>query len=222
MALNARTAASGGKEFVQMAPGTYPCRLVQVLDLGLQKQSWKGEEKPNAYEIGLTYEFTDEFMEDDDGNPMEDKPRHLTETMVLYNLKVEKAKSTARYNAIDPGEKAEGDWEKLLGSPCMVTVVINPGSDGRKWEKIAAVGPMREKDAAKLPKLVNQQKVLDLVDPDLEVFRSLNKWMQERVASNLEFSGSALQKLLDDTGEKVEAKETKSESKEELDDEIPF
>ena len=216
MALNARTAIGGGKEFPKMEAGTYPCRLVHVLDLGLQKQQWKGEEKPDAYEIGLTYEFTDEFMVDEEGEVMEDKPRHLTESMVLYNLRVDKAKSTARYNAVDPEGKVDGDWEKLLGAPCMVTVVINPGADGRTWENIANVGPMREKDAAKLPKL------LDLVDPDLEVFRSLPKWLQERVANNLEFEGSALQKLLDGAGEKVEVKEAKQSKGEDPDDEVPY
>ena len=76
MSLNANNVAFAGakKDFVPLDAGTYPARLVMVIDCGLQPQRpYKGEDKEPAYEIGLTYEFADEFMKDDDGQEMKDK-----------------------------------------------------------------------------------------------------------------------------------------------------
>ena len=70
-----------------MEPGTYGARLVQILILGVQPQrEFKGEAKPPKLEIMLTYEFNDEFMKDEDGEDILDKPRWLSETMPFNNL----------------------------------------------------------------------------------------------------------------------------------------
>ena len=225
MALNARNAPGGGKEFPKMEAGTYPCRVVHVLDLGKQPQRpWQGQEKPPADEMALTYEFVDEFMVDEDGEPMEDKPRHLTEIFVLYNLDAEKAKSTARYHALDPNEEYDGDWTKLINTPCMVTVVINPSKTikGKTYENIAEVSPMRAKDAEKCPELINPARVLDLGSPDIDVFRSLPKWQQEKIASNLEFAGSDLEKLLELIERKGEDKPADNNKEGVDEDENPY
>ena len=55
---------------------------------------------------------------------------------------------------------------------------------------------MRKKDADKLDPLVNEAKFFDLQAPDLELYNTLPKWLQEKIASNLEFAGSPLEKLL--------------------------
>lgn len=78
MGLNAKKAAGGSDRVAQevLEPGVYPARLVQLIDLGVQPQRpFQGKDKPPAQEIMITYEFTDEFLKDEDGNEIEDKPR---------------------------------------------------------------------------------------------------------------------------------------------------
>ena len=79
MSLNAsKVPSGGGAKFDPLDPGTYPARLVQVVDLGLQPQKpYNGKEKPPVHMIHTTYEFVDEFMLDDEGQPDETKPRRL-------------------------------------------------------------------------------------------------------------------------------------------------
>lgn len=202
MALNANKVefAGGGVRIVQanLEPGNYPARLVQVLDLGLQPQrAFKGDPKPPMQEIGLTYELVDTFMKDENGDDIEDKPRWVSEQIPLHNLKADLAKSTKRYNALDPSGEADGDFTRLLGTPCLVTIVNNPGKDGKIYDNIGAIGPMRKKDADKCPELVNPAVFFDLDAPDMEVFRKLPKWLQEKIQGNLNFNGSALQKALE-------------------------
>lgn len=227
MAINARNVKNvgGGKKHPPLDPGTYPARLVQVIDLGLQpQQPFQGQEKPPANELMLTYEFLDEFLKDEDGEDDPKKPRWYSETMPLHSLEADKAKSTKRYYAIDPNEDHEGDWAKMLGTPCMVTLVHKPrkGDPDNPYVNIAAVSSMRPKEAAKAPVLVNEPKAFDLDTPDLDIFFSLPEWLQKKIKDNLNFDGSELEKALANHkggGKKKEEKVKKPELEEEPEEE---
>lgn len=233
MALNARKAPKGGKAFPPMEAGTMPARLVQIIDLGIQPQVYKGEEKAPKNELMTTYEFSDEFLPDEDGNPNPEKPRWLSETFPLNNLDSEKAKSTLRYYALDPNEEHDGEWPELIETPVMVTVV-EWEKQGKKGNNIAATSAMRSKDAAKAPPLVNPPKVFLLDDPDIEIFLSLPDWVQDKIKSNLEYEGSLLESRLKahkggdakkeekPAGKAAKAPAKAKEEPGEIDDSIPF
>jgi hypothetical protein len=172
--------------------GAYPARLVQVIDMGLQPQRpYQGQEKAPAYMITTIYESSDEFMADEDGNPDESKPRWFWEELPIYNLDQDKAKSTKRYYALDPNEEAGGDWSKLIGNPVNVALTISG-----EYNNIGSTSTMRPKEAQKLPPLVNEPKVFDLGDPDVDVFLTLPQRLQDKIKNNLNFEGSALEKAL--------------------------
>lgn len=200
MALNASKVAGGNNEnrIIQanLEPGNYPARVVQIIDYGLQPQRpYQGQDKPPAQEIGITYELLDEFMKDEEGDDLTDKPRWISETFPLRNLKADKAKSTLRYNALDPQGGLGGDFSQLLGTPCMVTVVNNTVGD-KTYDNVGNVGPMRPRDAANAPELVNEAKMFDLDEPNMVVFNGFPQWIQDKIKGNLNFKGSALEKAL--------------------------
>lgn len=197
MALKAPTGGPKGDYIPQgnIEPGTYPARLVQVIDLGLQPQRpFKGQDKKPAHEIMLTYELVDTFMKDAEGNELEDKPRWISETLPFYGLFADKAKSTQRYLAFDPAQDFEGDFAKLIELPINVTVVNNSVGD-KTYDNVATVSAMRPKDASKCPPLVNPSKLFDLDAPNMEVFNALPEWLREKIKGNLNYEASALQKL---------------------------
>lgn len=207
MGLNASkvvSAAKGdGSKLVPQASfeaGVYPARLVQVLDMGLQaQQPYKGEEKPPVPEIMLTYELVDVFMVDEEGNDVEDRPRWISETIPLHSLKAEKAKSTARYNALDPSGEQGGNFAALVETPINVTIVTEAGKGkhaGKVFANVAGIAAMRPRDAAKCPELKNPPKVFDLDDPDLTIFGSLPEWIQNKIKGNLNYEGSTLARML--------------------------
>ena len=202
MGLNAKRVASAGNsnrvEQANIEPGVYPARLVQIISLGVQPQrAFQGKEKAPVAEIMLTYELVDEFMKDEDGNDLEDKPRWVSESFPFHNLKADLAKSTKRYMAFDPTESYDGDWSKCIGQAINVTMVQNKNGD-RIYDNVANIAAMRPKDAAQCPELVNPSKVFDLEEPDMEVFNALPKWIQEKIIGNLNFKGSALEAALAD------------------------
>lgn len=208
MSLNARKIKStgGGTRQEAMEAGTYSCRVVQMLDLGLQPQRpYQGQEKPPAYSMSLTYEFVDEFCKDKAGNDDESKPRWLSEDMPLHSLEAELAKSTKRYHAIDPQGAHDGDFSMLSGMGCMVTIVAKENKQGETRNYISTVSAMRAKDLSKIPELVNDAKVFLMDEPDLEVLGSLPDWLQDKMKGNLEFAGSALEKALAGGSDKAPA-----------------
>lgn len=219
MGLNANNAPRTTKQQPIIDPGTLPGRLVQVIDLGLQKQVYQGEEKPPKQEILTTYELSDEFMKDEEGKDIPDKPRWLSETFTLNPLSSDKAKSTSRYYALDPEGKFGGNWAKALSNPVMITVIKQAGkgkNKGKEYNNIASTSTMRAKDAEKLPPLVNDQKFFDMDEPDVELFLTLPQFIQDKIKGGLEYEGSKLYNLLQNhNGKPVEKKE------EPVDDEIP-
>lgn len=206
MALNAKyVPKSGGGPRVEQAPlepGPYPARVAQVIDLGVQpSMPYKGQEKPPAHKIMLTYELLDAFMVDEDGNEQEDKPRWVSEEFALRNLAADLATSTKRYRAIDPNEAFDGDFTRLVGSPCTVTIGNKAGTGknaGRVFENVLNVATMRPRDAANAPELKNEPKVFVLDEPDMEVFASIPEWIQNKIKGNLNYAGSALATALGD------------------------
>jgi hypothetical protein len=205
MALNAKKIGNGGGNRTPQAniePGTYPARLVQIIDLGLQAQRpYQGKDKSPAQEIMLTYELVDTFMVDEKGEELTDKPRWISETLPFYGLYADKAKSTQRYNALDPSGEFDGDFAKAIGQPINVTIVNNAVGD-KVYDNIATISAMRPRDADKCPELVNPAKLLDLDAPDLDVFNALPEWLREKIKGNLNYKGSPLEQLLGGGGDR--------------------
>ncbi len=222
MAINAKTAPSNsGPRAPLLDVGSYPARLVQIIDLGVQKQRpWQGQEKPPARMINLTYELLDEFMLDEDEQEDTSRPRWLSERFVLHNLEADKAKSTLRYNALDPAGVYEGDFMKCLGIPVNITVVHNPNPKDKEYpyQNVGGITPMREKDAIKAPALVNGTVIFDLEEADIEKFLKLPQFIQKMIRENLEFPGSLMEKMI----EMGEGAPPKAEEKENDEEEKPY
>jgi hypothetical protein len=216
MGLNAKKlqTKSTGLQQEALEAGTYPCRVVEIIDLGVQPQrAFEGQAKPPVQHIRITYEFTDEFCVDADGNEQEDKPRWLSEDIPFHPLTSDLAKSTKRYKAIDPKDDFDGDFTLLVGCPCNVTITATEGKGknaGKVFNNIASVNTMRKRDAEKCPKLVNEPTVFLIEDPDKGVWGKLPQWLQEKITSAIDFKGSALDVALNG-----EAKEEGSDEPEE-------
>lgn len=227
MALNAREYKQESK-FKTPDPlevGTYPARVVQVISLGMQKQQpYQGQEKDPKDELYVTYELLDEFLVDEEGNELTDKPRWLSETFTMNSLDSDLAKSTKRYMALDPSLTHDGDWAQLIGAACMVTLTQNEGKGknaGKTFNNISSVQTMRTKEALKAPSLVNEGKVFDIDEPDMETFLALPTFLQDKMKSNLNYGGSALEKAVEnhkdgsgDEGSQKKEKATEKSSQE--------
>lgn len=205
MSRNANAVKSGTKEFVQapmLDAGSYPARVVQVVFVGVQKQRpYMGQVKDPIDEVRITYELSHEFMPNDDGTPNESKPRWFSESIPFYNLRADRAKSTKRYNAIDPLATTDGDFGKLLGLPCSLLIVKNPGKgvhEGKIFNNIGDVTPAASMPGYKQPQLINPSFYYDPHDFDctLDQFRGLPEFVQDIIKKADDFGTSNVCQLL--------------------------
>jgi len=188
---------NSGMEAPLLTPGAYPARVVQVVFVGVQEQRpFKGQAKDPIDEVRITYELSEEFMQDADGNDLEDKPRWFTESIPFHSLEVDRARSTKRYNAIDPNDTCDGDFGKLLGLPCQVVLVNNKGkaNPDKIYTNITDVTPAPNMRGYTQPDLVNDTFYFDPQDDnvDVEAFRGLPEWLQEVITKALDFKDSPL------------------------------
>jgi hypothetical protein len=190
----------GGKRFTKevLKPDGYLARVVGLVFVGVQNQRpYLGQEKPPVDELRITYELSTEFMKDEDGELLADKPRWLTETIPFKSLKLDKAKSSKRYSVLDVANANDGDFKALLGSPCTLVVTNNPGKGqhaGKVFENVGDVTPAPNLPGYVQPELVNPTFYYDPQDDGctLEEFRSQPEFIQEIVMGANDFSTSVL------------------------------
>lgn len=188
-----------------LEPDSYPARLVQVIDMG-KRASFFDAEKIN-HEINLTYELVSEFMLDDKGNPVEDKPLWLSEVINMVDMPdhmtaaeiyadqfKSKGKLVQRCKTFDPKGELDFDLTEFVGKPCSVTVVNYKKKDDTLGMKVGAVTGLTK--GMVIAELVNPPKVFALDEPDMEIFGSLPEWFQEKIKENIEFKGSPLESAL--------------------------
>ena len=197
MAINANDVKMSKSNSVPQEPieiGSHFARLVQVIDLGVHANTFDPSKAPSR-KINLTYELVTNFMKDENGVDDETKPRWVGEEMSLCSLQADLAKSTKRILALDPKGEHKGDLTKMIDTPCIVTIAHNMSKDKTKiYSNVSNVSPAPK--GMPVPPLKNAPRVLDLSEPDLEVFQQLPTFIQDKIKSNLEFRGSKLEAML--------------------------
>lgn len=210
-----KMANKGGLKSPVLESDNYPARLVQVIDLG-QQQNFFDPEKVN-HEVMLTYELTTEFCLDDKDEPVEDKPRWLSENINMIDLPIGmtvndiyndqyrgKSKMVLRSRAFDPKGTLEFDFSQMLGKPCAVTVVQKKKKDGDLRNDVGGLTPPMK--GLTIDELVNEPKFFSLDEPDLEIFFSLPQWLQDKIKGNLNYGGSVLEEAIGNYEPKEEGK----------------
>tara|TARA_B110000971_G_C19923608_1_gene460434 strand:+ start:60 stop:701 length:642 start_codon:yes stop_codon:yes gene_type:complete len=124
-------------EYTNLEAGEHEGRLVYIADLGLQKNSYKGEEKPDAQQIALGIEILGSSVTIDGV----EKPRFLwTRPFYIYQSMSERGIELQMYKAFNTtameGEIA--DWDTVMGMPCNV-IVKHQVSGDRTYDNIDTI-----------------------------------------------------------------------------------
>lgn len=190
MALNFNETKKAKKDFGRIEEGSYPARIVQLVDFGNQYATDYKTGEVKKYDDGndviqhkifINFEFPTETIEIDG----ETKPRWTGkeftlsshEKSALYSLlKAADPKGTATNN----GRNAAG----LLGLPVMVTVGSTSGGKA-KITTISGVPKGMQVDA-----LANPEQFFDLDSDDIESFEKLPEWMQKRITEGVDFDST--------------------------------
>jgi hypothetical protein len=189
--------------------GVYPARILSIVDLGMQPGSPQYPEE--KLKLEFRFELLDEFMLDEEGKVLTDKPRVFSYE-VTYNADGymnEKANIYKLISAIPEGFTMS--LSEMIGTPVNVMIskyIKKSGKNaGKEDNKVVSVLTMKAKEVAAAPALINTPLFFDMAEPTMEAWNKLysgNKYAQrDRIMASSSFQGSLIQKMLGATPEEV-------------------
>ena len=199
---------TGGSNYTPPPEGTHIALCNQVVDLGLQRITYKGEDKI-THQVYIRWELPNERFEwEKDGEELEG-PMVIgkTYTLSLSNkANLYKDLTSWRGRSFTDEELAGFDLFTILGKPCQVTIT-HWESGGRSGGAVASVaGIPKGTDAPK----VSEIGLLKYSPDEPDAFEKLSKWMQEKIDGQVKEEPA--EEFPDNAGEEMA----------DLDDEIPF
>lgn len=169
--------------FIPAPEGTHPARCIQVVEMGMQPQEWKGE-KWDSPKIMIFWELPTEkhvFTEERGEEPFvvnREYTATLTEkSNLLKDLVSWLGKKTNE-------EWAEFDIASLVGQTCMV-VVVHKDSNGKTYSNVTGVSKLMKN--IKVPKAINPTLAYSISDGEGGTFGKLFPWVQKKIQNSLEF-----------------------------------
>lgn len=180
MALSGNKAAVTAGNIQPLDQGSYAARLVRVVDLGVQETTWQGQVR-KADQLMATFEFMDEYLLDEDGNPNLELPRVLSIFVKLYRG-AKRGRNVELLQALDPGNNYKGDWGELCKArvPCLLNVTVTEAGRNR----ISSVAPPMKGLNYRPCKV--EGYVFDLDSPDRDVYDSLPDFIKEIIAERVD------------------------------------
>lgn len=169
----------------QLPPaGTHIARCYQIIDLGTHDKEWQGK-KRKSHEIRISWELpleTAVFQQDKGEQPFAVHKNYTLSLSEKSNLRHDLENWRGR--PFTEPELEAFDVCKVLGVPCMVTVV-HVEKNGTKYANVTAVTSMPKGMPVPLP--VNATVEFSLANHDENVFRSLPDFLKEIIQSSDEW-----------------------------------
>lgn len=204
-------------ERVPVAEGTYPARLVNIIDYGTQKSSNPKFKPYRSLNWGL--QLVDEVIEILDEN---EEPTGETKAVVVYRrLPVAFGKKSAMGKILKAWKKIEVakgesyDFNQLLDEPCLVTIVHNESKDDdRVFDNIDSItAPMAKQKVSESTEPVYCLSLDD--DFDQDTFDGLPEWQQDLIKESKEYKEMFSKKSSKKVNGKVSSKHVEEEDEEE-------
>ena len=161
------------KDYGRVEDGTYPARVVQIIDMGKQwsedwktgeKEYWDSGEPKVQSKCFIQFEFPTEMMEIDGV----DRPRWQGKEFVVSNH--EKAGMFKLMQAAGVNSVAA-----LLGEPVLCSIGTTSGGNA----KITTIAGMMK--GMTVPELANPAVLYDLDKPDASIFEKLPPFVKEKI-----------------------------------------
>ena len=192
--MNKAPKPKGGKDFGIANAGVQMARLVAICEIGEQERSFKGEAKAPAIQLNFTFELPNDLIEVKTDDGVESKPRWVSINNVNF-FTDDKARLVEIVRALDPNNECQGILTELVGRPCFVTIEHKVRKDNAQtYAKVSAVSGVPAGIA--IPDLANEPRVFDWEAPSREQWDLLPAWVQEKIKTALNYSGSTVEAML--------------------------
>lgn len=174
-------------DFKKVEPGSYVARCYSMIEIGTIETEYKGQKKKQQ-KVMLTFELPEELDVFNEDKGLEPYAVSKTYTLSMFkDSNLRKDLEGWRGKGFTEEEAEAFDITKLLGLPCMLSIIHEPGvSDPSKtYVKIASISRLPKN--LECPPQINTTKTLSYDSFNWSVYESLSDYLKEKIASSDEF-----------------------------------
>lgn len=195
----------GGKDFKKVPPGVWVARCFRMVDMGTQVSTGQYAGKASR-KIHVEWEV----FGDNEGDPLTVEINGKTMPLTIsknytasMNEKatLRKELQAWRGKAFTDEEAAQFDVSKLVGAYCMLNITHSESGNGKVYANIAGISPLPGALKNQKPAAVHKDQIFSLDQPDMSVYESLPKWLQDKVAESPEYHQSGPSESSQETAE---------------------
>lgn len=181
--------AEKGKDndFIQVEPGTYVARCYSMIEIGTVESEYKGQIKM-LHKVNITWELPTEtaiFKEDRGPEPFVVSKTYTLSMFEKANLRKDLESWRGKGYTNEEAEKV--DITKLVGQPCILSVIHQPRKDDPSKNYVAISSISKLMKGQDCPPQVNPTRILSFDNFDWNVFDSLSDYMKDKIKASEEF-----------------------------------
>lgn len=176
-----------GSDFAQVEPGTYPARCYSMIELGTIETEFNGEKK-KAHKVMITWELPTELAVFKEEKGPEPYAVSKTYTLSMHEKStLRKDLESWRGKGFTEEEARRFDITKLLGQPCLLSVIHQPGRTDptKSYTVISSISKMIK--GMECPPQINPMRVLSFEQFNWETYETLSDYVKDKIKSSDEY-----------------------------------
>jgi len=177
-------AQNSGKTFKQAPAGNFVARCFQMVHYGTVEENFQGQTK-KLNKVRISWELPTEL--EDFGKGV-DQPHVISKDFTLsMNEKatLRKFLESWRGKAFTEAEANKFDVAKLIGAPCQLQIIKKQSKAGREYSDISSIATLVK--GVVCPATINPTLIFSVNSFDVEVFKTLPEFIQEKIKSSDEY-----------------------------------
>ncbi|MFY7936247.1 MAG: phage replication initiation protein, NGO0469 family [Flavobacterium sp.] len=184
MAIIAENKSNGGN-YTPIDAGTYVARCYSMIYMGTISDEFQGQKK-DLKKVRITWELPTELkvFKDDEY----EKPQVVGKEFTLsMNEKgtLRKFLQSWRGKAFTEQEANSFDITKLLGKPCMLSIIHKESKSGKTYAEISSVSTLPK--GMVCPNQVNQNFEFSILSYEEDVFNQLPDFIKDKIKTSKEY-----------------------------------
>lgn len=191
---------TGGSNIPAIEAGTHVARCIQIVHVGTVPDEYKGK-KMTPNKVRIAWELPNELYEFDEAKGEE--PRMISKEYTLSlsdKATLRKDLEAWRGTPFTEDELKGFDITKVIGQPCMLTVVNGTSqATGNTYAKVQSVGKIVK--GMTCPDQVLETVVFmydDKVDEIIEKFKALPEFVQDKIVTSDEWAALKIERPASD------------------------
>ena len=178
-------ATNESKTFEPVPAGNHIARCISMIDIGQVVERFNNEDKI-IHKVRIGWELPEEKKVFKEGEP--EKPYTVSKEFSLSmheKANLRKFLESWRGKGFSEEETKQFDITKLLGIPCMLSVIHKTSKQGRTYSDISAISTLPK--GTKCPAQINESFEFNFLPWDQDKFDSLPDWLKDKIKTSKEY-----------------------------------